>query len=50
MLFRSNDASVMGETETRALLVDGSGDPLEVCGEKTALGSAVAEKLAMTLG
>ncbi|QCC52799.1 bifunctional phosphopantothenoylcysteine decarboxylase/phosphopantothenate--cysteine ligase CoaBC [Halapricum salinum] len=46
----ANDASVMGETETRALLVDGSGDPLEVCGEKTALGSAVAEKLAMTLG
>jgi len=42
----ANDASVMGEDETRALLVDGSGDPEEVRGEKAALGGAVADTLA----
>ncbi len=40
----ANDASVMGETETRALLVEGA-DHEEYTGDKQGLGVAVAEKL-----
>jgi phosphopantothenoylcysteine decarboxylase/phosphopantothenate--cysteine ligase len=40
----ANDASVMGDSETRALLVDG-GEPTEIVGEKATLGAAVADRL-----
>jgi phosphopantothenoylcysteine decarboxylase/phosphopantothenate--cysteine ligase len=43
-----NDAGVMGETDTRALLVDGD-DHEVVEGSKTALGSRVADRLAAAL-
>ncbi|MFW6017831.1 MAG: bifunctional phosphopantothenoylcysteine decarboxylase/phosphopantothenate--cysteine ligase CoaBC [Halapricum sp.] len=43
----ANDASVMGDAETRALLVDDNVD--EVRGEKSALGTAVADGLASRL-
>jgi len=45
----ANDASVMGEAETRALLV-GADDHTEYTGDKRGLGAAVAEKLAEKLG
>jgi phosphopantothenoylcysteine decarboxylase/phosphopantothenate--cysteine ligase len=45
----ANDASVMGESSTRALLVD-AGEPTEVVGEKSTLGAAVADRLADVLG
>jgi len=45
----ANDASVMGGTETRALLVE-AGDAREYTGEKGGLGMAVARKLAEKLG
>jgi phosphopantothenoylcysteine decarboxylase/phosphopantothenate--cysteine ligase len=44
----ANDASVMGEAETRALLVDD--EYTEYRGDKSGLGLAVAEKLAGELG
>jgi phosphopantothenoylcysteine decarboxylase/phosphopantothenate--cysteine ligase len=44
----ANDASVMGEAETRVLFVDDD-EPSEFVGQKTALGGAVAERLAATL-
>jgi phosphopantothenoylcysteine decarboxylase/phosphopantothenate--cysteine ligase len=43
----ANDASVMGEAETRALLVDGGVE--EVVGHKRTLAAAVAERLAASL-
>src|SRR6056297_15123 len=45
----ANDASVMGEATTRALLVE-SADHAEYTGDKPGLGVAVAEKLAAKLG
>ena len=45
----ANDASVMGDAETRALLVEGA-DHEEYTGDKQGLGVAVAEKLAAELG
>jgi phosphopantothenoylcysteine decarboxylase/phosphopantothenate--cysteine ligase len=45
----ANDASVMGEAETRALFVR-SGDATEFAGSKTALGARVADELAAELG
>jgi len=45
----ANDASVMGEATTRALLVE-SADHAEYTGDKQGLGLAVAEKLAAELG
>jgi len=45
----ANDASVMGEAGTRALLV-GADDHTEYTGNKQGLGAAVAEKLAEKLG
>ncbi|MFC5366972.1 bifunctional phosphopantothenoylcysteine decarboxylase/phosphopantothenate--cysteine ligase CoaBC [Salinirubrum litoreum] len=44
----ANDASVMGETETRALFVDDA-DPTAFVGSKVALGGAVADRLAGVL-
>jgi phosphopantothenoylcysteine decarboxylase/phosphopantothenate--cysteine ligase len=44
----ANDASVMGEPETRVLFV-GDGDPTEFVGSKTALGGKVADRLAGAL-
>jgi phosphopantothenoylcysteine decarboxylase/phosphopantothenate--cysteine ligase len=44
----ANDASVMGETETRVLFVDDD-DPSEFVGSKVALGGAVADRLAGVL-
>jgi phosphopantothenoylcysteine decarboxylase/phosphopantothenate--cysteine ligase len=41
----ANDASVMGEADTRALLVDAD-DATEYAGDKGGLGAAVAERLA----
>jgi phosphopantothenoylcysteine decarboxylase/phosphopantothenate--cysteine ligase len=46
----ANDASVMGERETRALLVRGDADPEVVTGSKAALGDRVARELAAVLG
>jgi phosphopantothenoylcysteine decarboxylase/phosphopantothenate--cysteine ligase len=46
----ANDASVMGERETRALLVRGDADPEVVTGSKAALGDRVARALAAVLG
>ena len=45
----ANDASVMGDSETRALLVDDGPDPTTVTGEKSALGAAVADRLGSEL-
>jgi len=45
----ANDASVMGESTTRAFLVD-SEDNSEYTGDKAGLGRCVAEKLAEELG
>jgi phosphopantothenoylcysteine decarboxylase/phosphopantothenate--cysteine ligase len=45
----ANDASVMGDTETRALLV-GAEDTPEYTGDKAGLGRAVADQLAEKLG
>ena len=45
----ANDASVMGDGETRALLV-GRGDPHEYVGDKDGLGARVADELADALG
>ncbi|MBX0285681.1 bifunctional phosphopantothenoylcysteine decarboxylase/phosphopantothenate--cysteine ligase CoaBC [Halomicroarcula sp. F28] len=45
----ANDASVMGESGTRALLVESEGHT-EYTGDKQGLGTAVAEKLAAKLG
>ena len=45
----ANDASVMGDEETRALLV-GRGDPHEYVGDKDGLGARVADELADVLG
>ena len=44
-----NDAGVMGDTDTRALLVDGDDTEL-VEGSKTRLGGRVADRLAAVLG
>jgi phosphopantothenoylcysteine decarboxylase/phosphopantothenate--cysteine ligase len=44
----ANDASVMGESETRALLVR-SDDTSEFTGSKESLGGRVAEELAAEL-
>jgi phosphopantothenoylcysteine decarboxylase/phosphopantothenate--cysteine ligase len=44
----ANDASVMGETETRVLFV-ADDDPSEFVGSKTALGGRVADRLAGVL-
>jgi phosphopantothenoylcysteine decarboxylase/phosphopantothenate--cysteine ligase len=45
----ANDASVMGESETRVLFVDDAEDTGEFVGSKDALGGAVAERLAGVL-
>jgi len=45
----ANDASVMGDDETRALLV-GDDDATEVVGSKGALGARIADELAAELG
>ncbi|MFC7077328.1 bifunctional phosphopantothenoylcysteine decarboxylase/phosphopantothenate--cysteine ligase CoaBC [Haloarcula halophila] len=45
----ANDASVMGATETRALLVDGEG-ATEYAGDKAGLGARVADELAAVIG
>jgi len=49
----ANDASVMGSTETRALLVGQGVDSVEDCpvvtGSKAQLGARVAEKLAASI-
>ncbi|WP_324758776.1 bifunctional phosphopantothenoylcysteine decarboxylase/phosphopantothenate--cysteine ligase CoaBC [Haloarcula montana] len=45
----ANDASVMGATETRALLVDGD-SATEYAGDKAGLGARVADELAAVLG
>ncbi|WP_284009896.1 bifunctional phosphopantothenoylcysteine decarboxylase/phosphopantothenate--cysteine ligase CoaBC [Haloarcula pelagica] len=45
----ANDASVMGATETRALLVDAD-SAAEYVGDKTGLGLRVADELAAVLG
>jgi phosphopantothenoylcysteine decarboxylase/phosphopantothenate--cysteine ligase len=46
----ANDASVMGERETRALLVRDDAAPEVVTGSKAALGDRVARALAAVLG
>uniref|UniRef100_UPI002F359D5C phosphopantothenoylcysteine decarboxylase domain-containing protein n=1 Tax=Halobellus rufus TaxID=1448860 RepID=UPI002F359D5C len=45
----ANDASVMGDDETRTLFVDGD-DTVEFRGAKTALGGEIADRLAAVLG
>ena len=45
----ANDASVMGDEATRALLV-GRGDTREFVGDKDGLGARVADELADVLG
>ncbi|TKX77909.1 DNA/pantothenate metabolism flavoprotein, partial [Halorubrum sp. SD626R] len=47
----ANDASVMGDDETRVLLVaEGGTDPEEVTGSKDAVAGRIADRLAERLG